>query len=249
MDYLESLVTNENGVAMTTSLKIAEVFGKEHKDVLRKIKEKSSLFTERNFTLSEYEDSTGRKLPTYLLDRDFTTFLIMGFTGSKADKFKLDYIAAFNAMEQAIKELKDGFDARSMAILGIVNAKSEIERADAIVKFENVISTPLLETIEIQKPKAEYFDELVDMEHLTNIRDTAKELHIRQKDFVSWLIDNKFLYRDKSGTLKPYSAKMKYFSQKDYKNSDNSFSGTQTLITPEGKSYFLKKCSGLKRTS
>ena len=152
-------------------------------------------------------------------------------------------------MEQIIRELKNNLDARSMAILGIVNAQNEIERADAIVKFESVISTPLLETIEIQKPKAEYFDELVDMEHLTNIRDTAKELNIRQKDFVSWLIENKFLYRDKNGTLKPYSTKMKYFSQKDYKNADSSFSGVQTLITPEGKSYFLEKCSGLRKSS
>ena len=71
------LVTNENGVAMTSSLKIAEVFGKEHKNVIRSIKEKQHLFTELNFELSEYKDSTGRKLQMYLLDRDFTTFLIM----------------------------------------------------------------------------------------------------------------------------------------------------------------------------
>ena len=71
------LLTNENGVAMTSSLKIAEVFGKEHKNVIRSIKEKQHLFTELNFELSEYKDSTGRKLQMYLLDRDFTTFLIM----------------------------------------------------------------------------------------------------------------------------------------------------------------------------
>ena len=100
---MEELVRIKKDEAMTTSLKIAGKFGKNHKDVLRIIESKKLLFTERNFTLSEYKDSTGRKLPMYYLDRDFTTFIIMGFTGSKADKWKLDYINAFNKMESIIK--------------------------------------------------------------------------------------------------------------------------------------------------
>ena len=100
---MEELVRIKKDEAMTTSLKIAEKFNKNHKDVLRIIENKKSLFTERNFTPSEYTDSTGRKLPMYYLDRDFTTFIIMGFTGAKADKWKLDYINAFNKMESIIK--------------------------------------------------------------------------------------------------------------------------------------------------
>ena len=99
-----NLVELRNNKPMTTSLLIAETFNKEHKNVIVKIREKSHLFTQLNFQLSEYEDSTGRKLPMYLLDRDFTTFLIMGFTGSKADEWKLKYINAFNQMEQALTQ-------------------------------------------------------------------------------------------------------------------------------------------------
>lgn len=100
----ELVFLNNEDKPVTTSLKIAEIFGKNHKDLLRKIKEKTSLFTERNFAPSEYEDSTGRNLPMYILDRDFTTYLIMGFTGQKADEWKLKYINAFNEMEKAINK-------------------------------------------------------------------------------------------------------------------------------------------------
>lgn len=100
---MEELVRINKDSIMTTSLIIAEKFGKNHRDVLRIIDSKKELFTKRNFTLSEYKDSTGRKLPMYYLDKDFTTFIIMGFTGSKADNWKIKYIEAFNKMESIIK--------------------------------------------------------------------------------------------------------------------------------------------------
>ena len=100
---MEELVRIKKDEAMTTSLKIAEKFNKNHKDVLRIIENKKSLFNERNFTPVNYTDLKGEKRPMYYLDRDFTTFIIMGFTGAKADKWKLDYIKAFNKMESIIK--------------------------------------------------------------------------------------------------------------------------------------------------
>lgn len=57
---------------------------------------------------------------------------------------------------------------------------------------------------QIMQPKAEYFDELVDRRLLTNFRDTAKELHIGQKEFIQFLLDHKYVYRDKKSKLKPY---------------------------------------------
>ena len=56
---------------------------------------------------------------------------------------------------------------------------------------------------QIMRPKAEYFDELVDRRLLTNFRDTAKELHIGQKEFIHFLLDHKYVYRDKKSKLKP----------------------------------------------
>ena len=104
--HFESIVECEDGRMFTTSLIVAEVFEKEHKDVLRAISnlECSPQFTERNFALSEYTDPTGRKLPAYRLTRDGFSFLAMGFTGKKAAAWKEKFLEAFNAMEAALRE-------------------------------------------------------------------------------------------------------------------------------------------------
>ena len=102
------LVEVVNSRAVTTSLRVAEYFEKDHFVVLRSIKDiikdSAGELTDCNFVVSEYVDSTGRKLPMYLMDRDGFTLLAMGFTGKKALKFKLDYIAAFNAMEKVLRD-------------------------------------------------------------------------------------------------------------------------------------------------
>lgn len=91
------LVEIENGQPVTTSLKLAALFGKNHKEVLRDIRDKtlpniSEKFTERNFAPSDYKDSTGRVLPMYYLTRDGFTMVAMGYTGPKAMQFKEMYI-------------------------------------------------------------------------------------------------------------------------------------------------------------
>ncbi|TNK99788.1 peptidase, partial [Kosakonia cowanii] len=90
-------ITIVNGLAVTTSIAVAEYFQKPHKDVLAKLSrlECSPEFTERNFSLSSYIDSTGRKLPCYQITRDGFAFLAMAFTGKRAAQFKEAYITAF----------------------------------------------------------------------------------------------------------------------------------------------------------
>lgn len=92
---------------ITTSLKIAEKFGKEHAHVLRDIRdmECSDTFRESNFGLSSYKSSQGKILPMYEVTRDGFTLLAMGYTGKEAMKFKEDYINAFNAMENELKRI------------------------------------------------------------------------------------------------------------------------------------------------
>ena len=90
--------------ARANSLIVAKMFGKNHRDVLRAIKniDCSDEFAQRNFALSKYKDSTGRKLPCVMMTRDGFTFLAMGFTGKKAAQFKEAYIKRFNEMEKLI---------------------------------------------------------------------------------------------------------------------------------------------------
>lgn len=93
---------------------------------------------------------------------------------------------------------------------------------------------------QIMKPKAEYFDELVDRKLLTNFRDTAKELHIGQKEFIQFLVDHKYVYRDQRGKLKPYMPYVEdgLFELKEFTNTKTGFTDTQALITPKGKETF-----------
>lgn len=96
-----------NSEVFTTSLSVANVFNKRHSDILAQIREfPTDDFTERNFPLSEYTDSTGRKLPCYNLTRDGFSLLVMGFTGARAYKWKIEFIKAFNLMEAELTRLK-----------------------------------------------------------------------------------------------------------------------------------------------
>lgn len=91
----------------------------------------------------------------------------------------------------------------------------------------------------IMAPKAEYFDELVDRNTLTSFRDTAKELGIKPKAFVEWLLDKKFIFRDKKGKLMPREGKGDgLFEVKEAKNDKTQWSGVQTLVTPKGRETF-----------
>ncbi|EFC1719276.1 peptidase [Escherichia coli] len=93
-----------DGQAVTSSLAVANFFSKRHDDVLKKIRtlECSASFTARNFSVSDYTDCTGRKLPCYQITRDGFAFLAMGFMGKRAAQFKEAYINAFNQMEKQL---------------------------------------------------------------------------------------------------------------------------------------------------
>lgn len=103
-----SLVAVENEHAVTTSLRVAEVFGKQHKNVVRDIKslDCSEEFRELNFEPSKIDYQNGnikKQLPMYYITRDGFMFLVMGFTGKTAAKWKEAYIKAFNEMEAKIR--------------------------------------------------------------------------------------------------------------------------------------------------
>lgn len=92
---------------------------------------------------------------------------------------------------------------------------------------------------QIMQPKADYFDELVDRNLLTNFRQTAKELKVKEKVFVSYLIDKNYIYRDSKGKLMPKAGKSTdLFEVKETFNEKTQWSGVQTLITPKGRETF-----------
>lgn len=92
---------------------------------------------------------------------------------------------------------------------------------------------------QIMEPKADYFDELVERNTLTNFRETAKLLGAPPRKFVSFLLDKKYIYRDKKGKLLPCEARNGgIFEVKECFNEKTKWSGTQTLVTPKGRETF-----------
>lgn len=109
---MTDLVIMKDRQAVTTSLNLAESFEKEHKNVIQVIESKiqsaeNSAHYKKMFALGSYVDSRGREQKMYYMNRDGWTFIAVGFTGRKADSFKLKYIEAFNKMEDHIKQQLD----------------------------------------------------------------------------------------------------------------------------------------------
>ena len=92
---------------------------------------------------------------------------------------------------------------------------------------------------QVMKPKADYFDALVERNLLTSFRETAKQLDYKERNFVNFLIEKKYVYRDKRGRLMPYAEKNDgLFEVKECINEKTNWSGTQTFITPKGRETF-----------
>lgn len=92
---------------------------------------------------------------------------------------------------------------------------------------------------QVMRPKADYFDQLVDRNLLTNFRETAKQLKIPERQFIQFLLAKKYIYRDQKGKLMPYAAKNAgLFELKECLNEKTHWSGTQTLVTPKGRETF-----------
>lgn len=105
---MKDLVFLQHRQALTTSLKVAEVFSKRHDRLLQTIEEQYGDLHEfvEMFHKTTYPDNYGRQQPMYLMNRDGFFMLVTGFTGDKAKQVKLAFIKAFNAMEQKLVELQ-----------------------------------------------------------------------------------------------------------------------------------------------
>ncbi|EOG9201186.1 Rha family transcriptional regulator [Campylobacter coli] len=126
-----------NDQVTTTSLDIAAVFNKRHDNIIAKIETfPKDSFTDLNFKASKYIDSTGRILPCYKITRDAFSLLVMGFTGEKAYKWKIEFIKAFNEMEKRLRNIEyEKHD--KLAFRQSLGYKSQL--AQQKLKYENEI--------------------------------------------------------------------------------------------------------------
>lgn len=131
----------------------------------------------------------------------------------------------------AVEEQWNSPDAIMARALQLSNAK--------LKEMQITVSTLTVEN-QIMKPKAEYFDELVDRNLLTGIRETAGELGVKQNQFVAFLLEKKYMYRDKKGRLTAYAKPLSdgLFERKECVNEKTQWKGTQDLVTPKGRETF-----------
>ena len=122
----------------------------------------------------------------------------------------------------------------------LIQLATQLKEAKEQNKALEVKVSSLTVDKQIMQPKADYFDELVDRNLLTGIRETAKELQVKPKVFVNFLLEKKYLYRDNKGKLMPYAKHVEtgLFELKEFTNDKTGFSSTQTFITPKGKETF-----------
>ncbi|EJD9632461.1 Rha family transcriptional regulator, partial [Campylobacter coli] len=126
-----------NDQVTTTSLDIAAVFNKRHDNIIAKIETfPKDSFTDLNFKASKYIDSTGRILPCYKITRDGFSLLVMGFTGEKAYKWKVEFIKVFNEMEKRLRNIEyEKHD--KLAFRQSLGYKSQLKQQK--LKYENEI--------------------------------------------------------------------------------------------------------------
>lgn len=110
------------------------------------------------------------------------------------------------------------------------------------LRSENARNRELTRRLRLAPPKAEYYDAFVDPADCTNIRTTAKELGVPEKQFTRYLEEKKYLFRDKNRKLFPRAVKKSagLFLVRDFYTERGKL-GHYTLITPAGKRHFLER--------
>lgn len=197
---MDDLVIMKNQQAVTSSLQVAETFEKKHKHVMEAIlnridsAENSAQYNSM-FAKGSYKDRSGKSNPMYYMNRDGFAFIVMGFTGRKADKFKLQYIDAFNKMEQQIK-----FQIPTTLPEALRLAADQAEKISKL------------------QPKADYTDKMLDNPGLEttsviaknygySTREFNKLLHglgIQFKQGQTWLLYSKYQAQGYTH-IEPYS--------------------------------------------
>jgi Rha family phage regulatory protein len=165
---MNDLITVVNGKPVVTSKQIADHFGKTHRHVLRDIAkelETAGEFGSEHFGLSSYTSSQNKILPCYEMSRDGFTLIAMGFTGVKAQQWKIKYIEAFNAME---RELLNG-SAKFGSVMDALNDACRLMESDK--QKASVFGQGLHEWRKLRKEHMERVEKLhTDVQLLLNFK-------------------------------------------------------------------------------
>jgi anti-repressor protein len=233
---MKEIVFIENDRVVTDSLTVAEVFGKNHKDVLRDIDNQieklneadEKEFSQRNFAPSDYINERGRQYRKYLLTEEGFTLVTMAYTTVEAMRFKVRFINEFNRMKEELKRRHQPNNALQQYL--------DMDENDRAIAY----FTERKQRIETQKqlaiaaPKAEIFDVIATADNAQPISAVAKSFNWGRNRMFAFLRDKKVLMKSNE----PYQEYIDrgYFKVRQVpvaiKNS--TVNKTQTLVTAKG---------------
>lgn len=234
------------GTPVTDSLKVAQVFGKEHKIILRAIR--NLIMTAQNCTVhkwlceSTYLNTQNKNQPLFLMTRDGFSLLAMGLTGAKAMQFKVGFIEQFNAMEKVVKEVKM---ATTPAIPqsfaeALRLAANQAEQIEAQQK-----------QLEAQAPKVLFAQSVETSSSSILVGELAKLMKqngvdIGERRLFNWLRENEYLcsYGSRYNQPTQKAMDMGLFEMKKTsitKPNGEVMVATTTKVTGKGQVYFINK--------
>lgn len=216
----EIVYRGESNQPLTNSKLVAEVFEKEHKNVMQSIR-KLMVGTAQNsavhqmFSESTYLNEQNKEQPMFIMNQDGFTLLAMGFNGKKAMEFKLKYIEAFNKMKKEIESSKPSLPQNYLeALKSLVKAEEEREQlALENRKQQQEIVTISKENMELGNkitemlPKVSYYDQILKSNATMTITQIAQDygmsavrmnkelesMRIQHKVRGQWILYGQFL--------------------------------------------------------
>lgn len=235
---MNELVIMHNKQAVTTSLRVAEVFGKDHKHVLETISNLAAEKSAAKFFAEATYDNRGKQYPMYYMNRDGFTLLAMGFTGKKALQFKIKYIQAFNSMETQIRTGYAIPGSYAEALKLAANQAEKIEQQK--------------QTIAIQAPKALFADAVATSHTTILVDDLAKVIKqngvdIGAKRLFAWLREQGYLIKRigadyNSPTQRAMELGLFEVKETAISHSDGHVTVQKTpKVTGKGQQYFINK--------
>lgn len=235
------LVEIRNNQVVVSSRQVAEKFGKEHRTVLRSLSTKlcgaNKDRLSQHFYKDTYKDITGKSNTIYYMDRDGFSFLVMGFTGEKADKWKLDFIEAFNTMEKQLQTQSQ-----------LPNFNDPVASARAWADAMEAKQKAQLE-LEANKPKIEFAEAMQASDESISIGTFAKILkqngvNIGRDRLFKYLREHNYL----CSSYEQHNLPRQFYMEQGYFEVNTTVFkapwGTRYThvpkITPKGQAYFIK---------
>lgn len=236
----ELVFKGEGNQALTNSLLVAEKFGKEHRRVMQDIRELgcSEEFRLHNFVQSSYINSQNKEMPMIIMTKDGFTLLAMGYTGDMAMKFKEEYIAAFNTMEQTLKS--GGFQVPTSFREALLLAAQQQEKIEEQQK-----------KLAEQAPKVLFANAVETSQKSCLIGELAKILrqngvNIGEKRLFSWMREKGYLcsYGERYNQPTQKSMDLELFEMKKTtitKPSGEILVSVTSKVSGKGQVYFVNK--------